>query len=198
MPLILQRDITFCDRTVTVRTSLILLSTCGSSERDTHRNSASSSALYTALAVVIELHPTETHTSMTSSYTCFEELEASVPMSQLRPSVAFSRCTAHLPHDVDQLHGDELVQSMEIALVVHSKARVVLQCWVLLIMRRRVDTRHEKDALYDLLQHTAMNPQEKIRYRRGAMLLWHLLVERDAAEADSLLDRYLVDFYFPW
>ena len=133
-----------------------------------------------------------------TSYACFEELEASVPMPQLRPSVAFSRCAAHLPHDVDQLHGDELVQSMEKALSIHSKARVVLQCWVLLIMRRRVDARHEKDALYDRLQQTTVGPQEKIRYRRGAMLLCHLLIERDAAEADSLLDRYLVDFYFPW
>jgi hypothetical protein len=133
---------------------------------------------------------------MTSSYTCFEDLEASVPMSQLRPSVAFGRCAAHLPHGVDELHGDELVQSMEKALNIHSKARVVLQCWLLLIMRR-VDARHEKDALYDRLQQTAVNPQEKIRYRRGAMLLCRLLVEREVAEADSLLDRYLVDFFFP-
>ena len=131
-------------------------------------------------------------------YTCFEELEASVPMSQLRPSVAFRRCAAHLPHDVDELHGDELVRSMEIALAVHSKARVVLQCWVLLIMRRRVDARHEKDALYHRLQQTAVSPQEKIRYRRGAMLLCHLLIEREVAGVDSLLDRYLVDFFFPW
>ena len=133
-----------------------------------------------------------------SSYTCFEDLEASVPLAQLRPSVAFSRCAPHLPHDVDQLHGDELVQSMEKALSIHSKARVVLQCWVLLIMRRRVDARHEKDALYDRLQPTTVGPQEKIRYRRGAMLLCHLLIEREVAEADSLLDRYLVDYYFPW
>ena len=131
-------------------------------------------------------------------YTCFEDLEASVPVAQLRPSVAFNRCAAHLPHDVDQLHGDELVQSLEIALTVHSKARVVLQCWVLLIMRRQVDARHEKDALYDRLQNTAVSPQEKIRYRRGAMLLCHLLIERDVAQADSLLARYLVDFFFPW
>ena len=133
-----------------------------------------------------------------TTYTCFEELEASVPMSQLRPSVAFSRCAAHLPHDVDELHGDELVRSMEVALAVHSKARVVLQCWVLLIMRRRAHARHEKDALYERLQQTTVSPQEKIRYRRGAMLLCHLLIEREVAEADSLLDRYLVDFYFPW
>ena len=133
-----------------------------------------------------------------TSYTCFEELEACVPLSQLRPSVAFSRCAAHLPHDVDDLHGDELVQSMEKALSIHSKARVVLQCWVLLIMRRRVDARHEKDALYDRLQPTTVGPQEKIRYRRGAMLLCHLLIEREVAKTDSLLDRYLVDYYFPW
>ena len=133
-----------------------------------------------------------------TSYSSFEELEASVPLSQLRPSVAFSRCAAHLPHDIDQLHEGELVRSMEIALAVHSKARVVLQCWVLLIMRRRVDARHEKDALYDRLQQTAVNPQEKMRYRRGAMLLCHLLIEREVIDADSLLDRYLVDYYFPW
>ena len=133
-----------------------------------------------------------------TSYTSFEELEACVPLSQLRPSVAFSLCAAHLPHDVDQLHGDELVQSIEKALSIQSKARVVLQCWVLLIMRRQVDARHEKDALYDRLQPTTVGPQEKIRYRRGAMLLCHLLIEREVAEADSLLDRYLVDFYFPW
>ena len=140
------------------------------------------------------------HTLPTSmaSYVSFEDLEASVPLSQLQPSVAFSRCTARLPEEVDQLHGDELVQSLEAALVVHSKARVVLQCWVLLIMRRRVDARHEKDALYDRLQQTALSPQEKTRYRRGAMLLCHLLIERGEAEATSLLDRYLVDFYFPW
>ena len=87
---------------------------------------------------------------------------------------------------------------MEKALSIHSKTRVVLQCWVLLIMRRRADARHEKDALYDRLQQTALSPQEKIRYRRGAMQLCHLLVERDVADADSLLDRYLVDFFFPW
>ena len=133
-----------------------------------------------------------------TSYTSFEELEASVPLTQLHPSLAFARCAAHLPDDVDQLHGDELVASLERALTIHSKARVVLQCWVLLIMRRRVDATHEKDALYDRLQQTALNPQEKIRYRRGAMLLCHLLVEREAAQGDSLLDRYLTNFYFPW
>jgi hypothetical protein len=131
-------------------------------------------------------------------YTSFEELEASVPLSQLRPSAAFGLCAAHLPPDVDSLHGDDLVSSLESALSIHSKARVVLQCWVLLIMRRRVDARCEKDALYARLQQTAVSPQEKIRYRRGAMLLCHLLVEREAAEANSLLDRYLVDFFFPW
>ena len=147
---------------------------------------------------VTHVLPTEPYTSSMTSYICFEDLEASVPLAQLRPSVAFSRCAAHLPHDVDQLHGDELVRSMEIALTVHSKARVVLQCWVLLIMRRQVDARHEKDALYNRLQNTTVSPQEKIRYRRGAMLLCHLLTEREQAEADSLLDRYLVDFFFPW
>ena len=133
-----------------------------------------------------------------TSYTSFEELEASVPLTQLQPSLAFARCAAHLPEDVDQLHGDELIASLERALTIHSKARVVLQCWVLLIMRRRVDATHEKDALYALLQQAALNPQEKIRYRRGAMLLCHLLVEREAAQGDSLLDRYLTNFYFPW
>ena len=93
------------------------------------------------------------------------------------------------------LEGDELIQSMETALSIHGKARVVLHCWVLLIMRRRAD---EKDALYDRLQQTTVSPQEKIRYRRGAMLLCHLLIEREVAEADSLLDRYLVNYYFPW
>jgi hypothetical protein len=48
-----------------------------------------------------------------ASYACFDELEASVPLSQLRPSVAFSRCAAHLPPDVDQLRGDELIMSLE-------------------------------------------------------------------------------------
>ena len=133
-----------------------------------------------------------------ASYSSFEELEASVPVAQLRPSAAFSRCAAQLPDDVDQLHGDELVASLERALAIHSKARVVLQCWVLLIMRRRVNATHEKDALYDRLQQAALNPQEKIRYRRGAMLLCHLLVERETAQADSLLERYLTHFYFPW
>jgi hypothetical protein len=74
---------------------------------------------------------------------------------------------------------------------------VVLQRWVLLIMRRQVDARHEKDALYDRLQNTIVSPQETIRYRRGAMLLCHLLTEREQAEAHSL-DRYLADFFFPW
>ena len=97
-----------------------------------------------------------------------------------------------------RLHGGELVQSMEMALSIHSKARVVLQCWVLLMMRRRVDARHEKDALYNRLQQTAVSPQEKIRYRWGAMLLCHLLIEREVADTDSLLDRYLVDFCFSW
>ena len=64
---------------------------------------------------------------------------------------------------------------LEVALSIHSKARVVLQCWVLLILRRRAGMRHEKDALYDRLQLTPVNPQEKMRYRRGAMLLCHLL-----------------------
>ena len=135
-----------------------------------------------------------------TAYTSFEELESSVPLAQLLPSVAFGRCVAQLPHDVDSLYGDELVRSLEIALSIHSKARVVLQCWVLLILRRRVASRHEKDALYDRLQLTPVNPQEKKRYRRGAMLLCHLLVERDAGESSdsSLLDRYLVDCYFSW
>ena len=66
-----------------------------------------------------------------AAYSSFEELEASVPLRQLRPSAAFSRCASHLPADVDQLHGDELVVSLERALTIHSKARVVLQCWVL-------------------------------------------------------------------
>ena len=142
----------------------------------------------------------QTSLSMTA-YTSFEELESCVPLAQLLPSVAFGRCAAHLPHDVDSLQGDELIQSLEIALSIHSKARVVLQCWVLLILRRRAGMRHEKDALYDRLQLTPVNPQEKMRYRRGAMLLCHLLVERDAVTGSpdsSLLDRYLVDFYFSW
>ena len=57
------------------------------------------------------------------------------------------------------------------------------------------ETREGRD---DRLQQTTVSPQEKIRYRRGAMLLCHLLIERDVAEAGSLLDRYLVDFFFPW
>jgi hypothetical protein len=138
------------------------------------------------------------HSPTMTSFSNFEELEANVPVAQLLPSVAFGRCAAHLPNDVDALTGDELVRSLEVALTVHSKARVVLQCWVLLIMRRRVGARHEKDVLYNRLQQTAVSPQEKIRYRRGAMLLCHLLIERDVAEAGSLLDCYLVDFYFPW
>ena len=32
--------------------------------------------------------------------------------------------------------------------------------------------------------------------RRHAAL--SLLIEREVAEADSLFDRYLIDFYFPW
>jgi hypothetical protein len=143
------------------------------------------------------IHVASRSTSAMTSYPSFEELEASVPLTQLRPSVAFSRCASHLPDDVDQLHGDELVVSLERALTIHSKARVVLQSWVLLIMRRRVSATHEK-ALYGRLQQTALGPQEKIRYRRGAMLLCHLLVDREAAQADSLLDRYLTEFYFPW
>ena len=133
-------------------------------------------------------------------YTTFEELECSVPLAELLPSIAFGRCAAPLPQDVDSLHGDELVRSMEVALAIHSKARVVLQCWVLLILRRRAGLRHEKDALYDRLQLAPVNPQEKLRYRRGAMLLCHLLVERDAVESmsGSLLDRYLDGFYFSW
>ena len=122
-----------------------------------------------------------------TAYTSFEELESSVPLAQLLPSVAFGRCAAHLPHDVDSLHGDELVQSLEVALSIHSKARVVLQCWVLLILRRRAGMRHEKDALYDRLQLTPVNPQEKMRYRRGAMLLCHLL--RRARCGDGVVVR---------
>ena len=140
---------------------------------------------------------TRTPLSMTA-HTSFEELESSVPLAQLLPSVAFAQCAAHLPHEVDSLHGDELVRSLENALAIHSKARVVLQCWVLLILRRRAGLRHERDALYDRLQLAPVNPQEKMRYRRGAMLLCHLLIERDAVESGSLLDRYLVDYYFSW
>jgi hypothetical protein len=66
-----------------------------------------------------------------TSYPCFEYPEASVPLSQLRPSVVSGRCAAHLQYDVDELHGEELVTSMEIARSIHSKARVVLRCWVL-------------------------------------------------------------------
>ena len=133
-----------------------------------------------------------------TTYTSFEELEASVPLAQLRPSVAFAACSVHLPDDVDCLHGDDLIRSLSTALSIHSKARVVLQCWVLLIMRRQAHTRCDRDALYDRLQDTAVVPQERTRYRRGAMLLCHLLVERDEAEADSLLDSYVVKHYFSW
>lgn len=133
-----------------------------------------------------------------TTYTSFEELEASVPLAQLRPSVAFAACSVHLPGDVDCLHGDDLIRSLSTALSIHNKARVVLQCWVLLIMRRQAHTRCDRDALYDRLQDTAVVPQERTRYRRGAMLLCHLLVERDEAEADSLLDSYVVKHYFPW
>jgi hypothetical protein len=121
-----------------------------------------------------------------------------VPLAQLRPSVAFAACSVHLPDDVDCLHGDDLIRSLSTALSIHSKARVVLQCWVLLIMRRQAHTRCDRDALYDRLQDTAVVPQERTRYRRGAMLLCHLLVERAEAEADSLLDSYVVKHYFPW
>ena len=60
--------------------------------------------------------------------------------------------------------------------------------------------RHEREALYDRLQLTSVSPQEKMRYRRGAMLLCHLLRERDAVDScdGSLLDRYLLDYYFSW
>jgi len=133
-----------------------------------------------------------------TTFSTFDELEASVPLSQLRPSVAFARCAAHLPTDVDELEGDELVSSLTNALLINNKARVVLQCWVLLIMRRRTDARHEKDALYVHLQQATVTPQEKMRYRRGAMLLCHLLIERENAGGDALLDHYLIDFYFPW
>ena len=138
------------------------------------------------------------HTNPMTAYSSFEDLETSVPLAQLRPSVAFAACSAHLPHDVDSLHGDDLIRSLSAALSIHSKARVVLQCWVLLIMRRQAHTRCDKDALYDRLQDTAVVPQERTRYRRGAMLLCHLLVERDETEADSLLDSYVVKHYFPW
>ena len=138
------------------------------------------------------------HTIPMTTYTSFEELEASVPLAQLRPSVAFAACSVHLPDDVDCLHGDDLIRSLSTALSIHSKARVVLQCWVLLIMRRQAHTRCDRDALYDRLQDTAVVPQERTRYRRGAMLLCHLLVERDEAEAASLLDSYVVKHYFPW
>jgi hypothetical protein len=150
----------------------------------------------TAVQAILAHH--RRHARSMTSYASFEELEASVPVAQLLPSAAFRRCAAHLPHNIDLLTGDELVRSMEIALTVHSKARVVLQCWVLLIMRRRAEARHEKDTLYDRLQSTTVSPQDKVRYRRGAMLLCHLLIEREQAEGRSLLDRYLVDFYFPW
>ena len=133
-----------------------------------------------------------------TTYTSFEELEASVPLAQLRPSVAFAACSVHLPDDVDSLHGDDLIRSLSTALSIHSKARVVLQCWVLLIMRRQAHTRCDRNALYDRLQDTPVVPQERTRYRRGAMLLCHLLVERDEAEAASLLDSYVVKHYFPW
>ena len=121
-----------------------------------------------------------------------------MPLTQLRPSVAFAACSVHLPDDVDSLHGDDLIRSLSTALLIHSKARVVLQCWVLLIMRRQAHTRYDRDALYDRLQDTAVVPQERTRYRRGAMLLCHLLVERDEAEAASLLDSYLIKHYLPW
>ena len=69
---------------------------------------------------------------------------------------------------------------------------------MLLIMRRQAHTRCDRDALYDRLQDTAVVPQERTRYRRGAMLLCHLLVERDETKAGSLLDSYVVKHYFPW
>ena len=73
-----------------------------------------------------QLHLRAPQASNMAPYVCFEELEAGAPLTQLRPSVAFGHCAAHLPHDVDKLHGNELVLSLEKALTIHSKARVVL------------------------------------------------------------------------
>ena len=137
---------------------------------------------------------------MTTHYGSFAELEQSVPLAQLLPSLAFSRCAAPLPPDVDELHGAELIRSLEAALLVHSKARVVLQCWVLLIMRRRCDRADERDELYGRVLRRVINPQERARQKHGCMLLCHLLKERDEAgeQSSSLLDLYLQHFYFAW
>jgi hypothetical protein len=61
-----------------------------------------------------------------TSYSCFGDLEASIPLSRLSAAVAFGQCAAHLPDYIDSLCGDELVRSLETDLSLNSKARVVL------------------------------------------------------------------------
>ena len=53
----------------------------------------------------------------------------------------FGRCATHLPHDIDRLHGDALVQSLHNALIILHKARVVLSCWLSLLVRPCLDAR---------------------------------------------------------
>ena len=125
-----------------------------------------------------------------------------------------------------------------------SKARSILECWCILMMRCRLEDERKKDEVYDLLlsgppakttsaqlrlvggdesepddvpdrvtaviesdvvstRHRSKSQREadkkqKARWKRGAVVLAHLLIDRAQHGGTSLLDTYLDEVYFPW
>ena len=55
----------------------------------------------------------------------FEQLEDSVPSLSCARLCSLARCAAQLADDVDQLHGDELVALLELAVTIPCHASVV-------------------------------------------------------------------------
>jgi hypothetical protein len=76
-------------------------------------NHTSPTTRHTSPALVVMI---DAVASGMTSYTSFEELEETVPLSQLRPLVAFGRCAAYLPHDV---RGAEVWDVARVGVIVH-------------------------------------------------------------------------------
>jgi hypothetical protein len=178
----------------------------------------------------------------------WRQLESRIPAEQLLPSVAFSVCcpSSERASHLDQLQGEHFVASLLHALWVQSKARTILECWCILMMRSRLQDERKKDELYDLLLsgsppqissvqlqvHTVdekeaeqgldegtdsnttgttlvpirprskaqqeAEKKQKTRWKRGVVVLAHLLIDRAQHGSPSLLDAYLDQVFFPW
>ena len=179
----------------------------------------------------------------------WRQLESQIPAEQLLPSVAFSVCcpSADRASRLDLLRGADFVHSLLSVLWVQSKARNILECWCILMMRSRLDDERKKDGVYDLLlsgppvkassvqlrivgedgsdepepenetnhatamsepdvvstRHKSKNQREadkkqKVRWKRGVVVLAHLLIDRAQHGETSLLHTYLDQVFFSW